>query len=134
MRSIRCRRHVTVSGTAPPVPRATPVMLICSRRSFVSTGTTTVRSPGTVSWPTRSSCWPALTRPRVWNALARCCGYGAARRHHVEAKATVLLEVLSAPGLRQPTELDNAYATLVVGQVRVIVALNAQIEQLARVV
>jgi len=69
-----------------------------------------------------------LTRSQVSAALR------AARRHHVEEKVTVLLGVLRAPALRQPPKLDNAYATLVLGQVRVIAALNAQIEQLAQVV
>ena len=69
-----------------------------------------------------------LTRSQLSAALR------AARRHHVETKAVALREVLRAPALRQPPVLDHAYATIVVGQVRIIAALNAQIAQLAEVV
>jgi hypothetical protein len=69
-----------------------------------------------------------LTRSQVVSALR------AARRHHVEAKAGVLLTVLRAPGLRQPATTEAAYAAVVVGQVGVITALNVQITQLAEVV
>ena len=62
-----------------------------------------------------------LTRVQVVAALR------AARRHHVEAKAAALLEVLRAPSLRQPATLEGAYAAVVVGQVGTIAALNAQI-------
>ena len=57
----------------------------------------------------------------------------AARRHHVEAKAVTLQAVLRAPALRQPPALDNAYATIVAGQARIIAALNTQISGLAEV-
>ncbi len=57
----------------------------------------------------------------------------AARRHHVEAKAVTLQQVLRAPALRQPPVLDNAYATIVAGQARIIAALNTQISGLAEV-
>ena len=69
-----------------------------------------------------------LTRSQVVSALR------AARRHHVEAKADPLLAVLQAPGLRQPTTTEAAYAAVVVGQVGIITALNVQITQLAEVV
>jgi len=58
----------------------------------------------------------------------------AARRHHVEAKADVLLAVLRAPALRQPATLQGAYAAVVAGQVGMITALNEQIKQLGQVV
>ena len=58
----------------------------------------------------------------------------AARRHHIEAKADALLTVLRAPGLRQPTTTEAAYAAVVVGQVGIITALNVQITQLEEVV
>ena len=65
-----------------------------------------------------------LTRSQVVSALR------AARRHHAEVKADALLAVLRTPGLRQPPTTEAAYAAVVVGQVGVITALNAQIAQL----
>jgi hypothetical protein len=50
-----------------------------------------------------------LTRARLVAALR------GARRHHVEAKADALLTVLRAPGLRQSSTLEGAYAAIVVG-------------------
>lgn len=58
----------------------------------------------------------------------------AARRHHVEAKADVLLAVLRAPALRQQPTLEGAYASVVAGQISIITALNEQIAQLQKVV
>ncbi len=58
----------------------------------------------------------------------------AARRHHVEAKADVLLAVLRAPALRQQPTLEGAYSSVVAGQVSIITALNEQIVQLQKVV
>jgi hypothetical protein len=69
-----------------------------------------------------------LTRSQVVSALR------AARRHHVEAKADVLLAVLRAPGLRQPATTEAAYAAVVTGQLGVVSALNEQILQLQEVV
>ena len=69
-----------------------------------------------------------LTRSQVVSALR------AARRHHAEVKADALLAVLRTPGLRQPPTTEAAYAAVVVGQVGVITALNAQIAQLQEVV
>ena len=69
-----------------------------------------------------------LTRGQLAAALR------TARRHHVEAKAVALQEILRAPALRQPPVLDGAYATIVGGQVRIIAALNAQIAGLGEVV
>ena len=69
-----------------------------------------------------------LTRSQVVSALR------AARRHHAEAKADVLLAVLRAPGLRQPETTEAAYAAVVMGQVGIITALNEQIAQLEEVV
>jgi hypothetical protein len=69
-----------------------------------------------------------LTRSQVVSALR------VARRHHVEAKADALLAVLRAPGLRQPTTTEAAYAAVVIGQVGIIAALNEQITQLDEVV
>lgn len=53
-----------------------------------------------------------LTRSQVVSALR------SARRQHVETKADTILAVLRAPGLRQPTTTEAAYAAVVVGQVR----------------
>ncbi len=75
--------------------------------------------------PTRAA---KLTRSQLVTALR------AARRHHVEAKADVLLRVLRAPGLRQSPTLEQAYASVVVAQVGVITALNEQIARLQEVV
>ena len=75
--------------------------------------------------PTRAA---KLTRSQVVSALR------AARRHHVETKADALLPVLRAPGLRQPSTTEGAYAAVVVGQVGIITALNEQITQLQVVV
>ena len=74
--------------------------------------------------PTRAA---KLTRGQLAAALR------AARRHHVEAKAVALQEILRAPALRQPPTVEGAYATIVVGQVRIIAALNAQIASLGEV-
>jgi transposase len=57
-----------------------------------------------------------------------------AGRHHVEDKTVALQAVLRAPALRQPLELESAYAAVVAGQARMIVALNAQVSELAEVV
>jgi transposase len=75
--------------------------------------------------PTRAA---KLTRGQLVAALR------AARRHHVEAKADALLAALRAPGLRQSPALEGAYASIAVGQVGVITALNEQIAQLQEVV
>jgi transposase len=74
--------------------------------------------------PTRAA---KLTRAQVVAALR------AARRHHVEAKAEELLVVLRAPALRQPPILQGGYAAVVVGEVGIISALNAQIAGLQAV-
>lgn len=68
-----------------------------------------------------------LTRGQLTAALR------AARRHHVEAEAVALQEVLRAPALRQPPAVESAYASVVAGQVRIIAALNAQIAGLGEV-
>jgi transposase len=68
-----------------------------------------------------------LTRAQITAALR------GARRHHVEARADVLLAVLRAPGLRQPPVTEGAYATVVAGQVRMLTALNEQVAGLQEV-
>ncbi len=76
---------------------------------------------GRASNPDRAA---KLTRGQLVTALR------TARRHHVEAKADALLAVLRAPALRQPATLQGAYAAVVLGQVGIITALNAQIAAL----
>ena len=43
-------------------------------------------------------------------------------------------ELLRAPQLRQPTAVQGAYAAVVTTQVRLIAALNTEVEQLGQVV
>lgn len=69
-----------------------------------------------------------LTRSQLVSALR------SARRHHVETKADELMVVLRAPALRQPGTIEDAFAAIVVGEVGVISALNAQIAELSEVV
>jgi transposase len=68
-----------------------------------------------------------LTRAQVTAALR------ASRRHHAEARASALLAVLRAPGLRQPPVTEAAYAAVVTGQVRILTALNEQVAGLQEV-
>jgi transposase len=68
-----------------------------------------------------------LTRAQITAALR------AARRHHADARAGALLAVLRAPALRQPAVTQSAYAAVVAGQVRIITALNEQIDGLREV-
>jgi transposase len=69
-----------------------------------------------------------LSHAQITAALRR------ANRRNVEAKATTLQELLRAPQLRQPAPVQAAYATIVATQVRLIAALNGEIEQLGEVV
>lgn len=68
--------------------------------------------------PARSA---RLTRSQVVSALA------AARRHHIQDKAGPLLTLLHTPGLRQPAAVEAAYAAIVLGQVKILTAINEQI-------
>ena len=58
----------------------------------------------------------------------------AARRRQVEVKAVALLSTLTTPGLRQPALVEQAYASIVRSQVRLIGVLNQTIAQAAEVV
>ena len=69
-----------------------------------------------------------LSRAQLAGALRR------ANRRNTDSKAVELQAVLRAPALRQPAAVQNAYAAVVVGQVRLISALNAEIEALGEVV
>jgi transposase len=57
-----------------------------------------------------------------------------ARRRDVDAKAARLQDMLRAPELRQPGPVQAAYAAIVTGQVRLIAALNTEVENLGEVV
>jgi transposase len=70
----------------------------------------------------------ALSRAKIAAALARANRRGAA------AKAQQIQGILRAPQLRQPPAVQDAYATIVSGQIRLITALNAQIAELGEVV
>jgi transposase len=69
-----------------------------------------------------------LSRAQLAAALRR------AKRRNVEARAGQLQAVLRAPALRQPAAVQKAYAAVVVGQIRLIAALNAEIDALEEVV
>jgi len=57
-----------------------------------------------------------------------------ANRRGVEEKAATIQSVWRAPALRQPTQVQAAFAVIVTSQVRVITALNLEIGQLGEVV
>jgi len=69
-----------------------------------------------------------LSRSKITAALAR------ARRRDPEAKAETIQAVLRAPALRQPPEVEAAYAVIVASAVRLIAQLNSQIAELQAVV
>jgi transposase len=69
-----------------------------------------------------------LSRAQLAGALRR------ANRRNTDAKAVELQAVLRAPALRQPAAVQNAYAAVVTGQVRLISVLNTEIEALGEVV
>lgn len=58
----------------------------------------------------------------------------AANRRDVTARAETMRLVLAPPELRQPAPIQDAYAAIVISEVALISALNAQIEQLGKVV
>jgi transposase len=69
-----------------------------------------------------------LSRSQLAAALRR------AKRRNIEARAGQLQAVLRAPALRQPAAVQQAYAAVVTGQVRLIAALNGEIDALGEVV
>ena len=69
-----------------------------------------------------------LSRSQIAAALRR------AHRRDVDAKAAGLQQRLRAAQLRQPAVVQGAYAAIVTAQVRLIAALNAEVEQLGQVV
>jgi len=70
----------------------------------------------------------ALTTTQIVAALQR------ANRRDIQAKATRLHDLLAADQLRQSPPVQAAYAAIVTAQVRLLVTLNAQIDDLGQVV
>ncbi len=70
----------------------------------------------------------ALSLAKIAAALGR------ANRRDSAARARQIQAVLRTPQLRQPPQVQAAYAAIVTGQVALICALNAQIEELGEVV
>ncbi|WP_446220645.1 IS110 family transposase [Micromonospora sp. IBHARD004] len=75
--------------------------------------------------PTRAA---RLSRSQIAAALRR------ANRRNIDTKAADLQQRLRAGQLRQPDAVQAAYAAIVTAQVRLIAALNAEVEQLGQVV
>ncbi|WP_200216758.1 IS110 family transposase [Micromonospora coerulea] len=69
-----------------------------------------------------------LSRSQIAAALRR------ANRRHVDAKAADVQQRLRGAQLRQPDAVQAAYAAIVTAQVRLIAALNVEVEQLGQVV
>ena len=69
-----------------------------------------------------------LSKSKITAALAR------ARRRDPQAKAEAIQAVLRAPALRQPPEVEAAYAVIVASAVRLIAQLDRQIAELQAVV
>ena len=69
-----------------------------------------------------------LSRSQLAAALRR------ANRRNIDVRAEQLQAVLRAPALRQPAAVQKAYAAIVTGQIRLITALNTEIDALGEVV
>ncbi|WP_188791487.1 IS110 family transposase, partial [Ornithinimicrobium pekingense] len=69
-----------------------------------------------------------LSRAKIVRALT------AANRRDVPARAGKIRQVLTAPELRQPGPIQDAYAAIVTSEVALITVLNTQIERLGQVV
>ncbi|HCT79084.1 MAG TPA: IS110 family transposase [Micromonosporaceae bacterium] len=69
-----------------------------------------------------------LSKAKIVAALRK------ARRHNIEARAAKIQAVLQAPALRQPAAVQQAFAAIVVAEVRLITALNNEIDTLGQVV
>lgn len=69
-----------------------------------------------------------LSLARITSALKR------ANRRKPAAKAARIQALLRAPGLRQPAEVQTAYAAIVTSQVRLIGELDTQVSRLGEVV
>ena len=89
------------------------------------TATDTLELLGRAPDPDRAA---RLSRAQLAAAVRR------ANRRNTDAKVEQLRAVLGAPALRQPAAVQTAYAAVVTGQVRLIAALNGEIEALGEVV
>jgi hypothetical protein len=69
-----------------------------------------------------------LSTARISTALRK------ANRRDVPTKAVQIQAILQAPALRQPPAVQQAFAAIVAGEVRLIEALNAEIDALGEVV
>jgi transposase len=69
-----------------------------------------------------------LSRAKIVRALT------AANRRDVPARVEKIRQVLTAPELRQPGPIQDAYAAIVSSEVALITVLNTQIERLGQVV
>jgi transposase len=69
-----------------------------------------------------------VSKSRIAAALRR------ANRRNVEEKADAIQSVLRAPALRQPAQIQAAFAAIVTSQVRLISSLTREITQLGEVV
>lgn len=69
-----------------------------------------------------------LSIARISTALRK------ANRHDIPTKAVQIQTILRSPALRQPSAVQQAFAAIVAGQVRLIQALNAEIDALGEVV
>ncbi len=69
-----------------------------------------------------------LSKSKITAALRR------ANRRSVNERADAIQSVLRAPALRQPAQVQAAFAVIVASQVRLIIALNLEIAELGEVV
>jgi hypothetical protein len=69
-----------------------------------------------------------VSKAKITAALRR------ANRRSVEEKAAHIQSVLRAPALRQPAQVQAAFAAIIASQVRLITTLNGEIAQLGEVV
>jgi transposase len=69
-----------------------------------------------------------LSKTKITAALRR------ANRRNVEDKAAQIQSTLRAPALRQPAQVQAAFAAVVAGQVRLLTTLNGEVAQLGEVV
>lgn len=89
----------------------------------------TRRTPSSCSRPRPTRTGPrGVSRAKITATLRR------ANRRGVEDKAAQIQSVLRAPALRQPVQVQAAFAAIVTSQVRLIGTLNGEIAKLGEVV
>ena len=89
----------------------------------------TRRTPWSCSRPRPTRTGPrGVSRAKITATLRR------ANRRGVEDKAAQIQSVLRAPALRQPVQVQVAFAAIVASQVRLIGTLNGEIAKLGEVV